>query len=180
MNNIVAFAGSNSSTSINFRLVKYASQQIPEAEIQIFNMINYPFPLYSQDLEKEKGFSNSLAELHSDFKKAKAFIISVNEHNHNLSAYFKNLIDWLSRFDRRFLENKKIFLMSTSPGRGGAVKSRDIAARLLTNVGGEVVSTFSLPSFNHNFSLEENRIINEEYEQLFKEALSLFISKISS
>ena len=94
-------AGSNSSTSINYKLVRYTAGLIDGKEVQLLNMANFPFPLYSEDVEKTKGFSNSLMELRDDIKSAEGLIISVNEHNGSPSAYFKNLIDWLSRLERR-------------------------------------------------------------------------------
>jgi len=60
--------------------------------------------MYSEDYEREKGFSNSLIEFKNDIQDSKGIILSVNEHNSNPSAYFKNLIDWLSRVDRKFID----------------------------------------------------------------------------
>ena len=54
MAKILAFAGSNSSTSINYQLVKYTASLIENHEIQLMNMSNYPFPMYSEDAEKKE------------------------------------------------------------------------------------------------------------------------------
>ena len=117
MATILAFAGSNSSTSINYKLVKYTASLIENHKISRMNMANYPFPMYSEDLEKENGFSNSLVEIMKDIQNSDGLIISVNEHNSNVSAYFKNFLDWLSRLDKQFLNGKKVLLMSNSPGK---------------------------------------------------------------
>ncbi len=106
---ILAFAGSNSSTSINYNFVKYTADLVSGAEVQVLNMANFPFPMYSEDYENSKGFSNSLMELRDDIKNSQGLIISVNEHNSNPSSYFKNLIDWLSRLERNFFEGKQVF-----------------------------------------------------------------------
>ncbi len=116
---ILAFAGSNSSTSINFRLVKLTASLVQDHEVQVLNMANYPFPMFSEDVEKQEGYSNSLVELKHDVQNADGLILSVNEHNGNPSAYFKNVLDWLSRLDRNFLQGTKILLMSTSGGKRG-------------------------------------------------------------
>ncbi|MGB5275310.1 MAG: NAD(P)H-dependent oxidoreductase, partial [Flavobacteriaceae bacterium] len=92
---ILAFAGSNSSTSINHKLVKYTTSLIDGHEVQSINMHHLPFPMYSEDHERENGYTNSLIELRDDILKSDGLIISVNEHNSNPSAFFKNLIDWL-------------------------------------------------------------------------------------
>jgi NAD(P)H-dependent FMN reductase len=120
MANILAFAGSNSSTSINYQLVKHTVSLMENHQIQLINMAKLPFPMYSEDYEKKNGYSNSLVELKNDIGNADGIVLSVSEHNSNPSAFFKNVLDWLSRIDRNFLENTKVLLMSTSPGKGGA------------------------------------------------------------
>ncbi len=177
MATILAFAGSNSTTSINFKLVKYTVNLIDSHSVQLLNMTNFPFPMYSEDHEKKKGFSNSLVELKNDINQAQGLVISVNEHNSNPSAYFKNLIDWLSRLERKFLGDTKIFLMSTSGGKRGGSGSLEVIKNILPRFGAEVVTTFSLPSFYENFDTE-NGITNDAFAKQHKEALSEFLSKI--
>ena len=174
---ILAFAGSNSSTSINYKLVRYTAGLIDGKEVQLLNMANFPFPLYSEDVEKTKGFSNSLMELRDDIKSAEGLIISVNEHNGSPSAYFKNLIDWLSRLERKFLADKKILLMGASPGGRGAVGSIGLVENLLPRFGGEVVAKFSFPSFHSNFDAKKG-IVDEELAGMHHTAIQAFLSKI--
>lgn len=177
MATILAFAGSNSSTSINFELVKYTCSLIQNQNIQLLNMVNFPFPMYSSDYEKEKGFSNSLIELNQDIQRADGLIISVNEHNGGPSAYFKNLTDWLSRLDIKFLAGKKVFLLSTSPGKGGGGNSLALSNTRLTRFGAEVTATFSMPSFNGNFDKEDG-ILDAKLSKAHKTALQDFLAKI--
>lgn len=175
MASFLAFAGSNSSTSINFSLVKYTVSLLAGHDVQVLNMANMPFPLYSEDYEREKGFSNSIIELKADIAAADGLILSVNEHNGNPSAYTKNLIDWLSRLDRKFLTGVKIFLMATSGGKRGAQGSLQVIEALLPRFGGEVVATFSLPSYHENFDLTKG-ITNPDLARAHREALSHFLS----
>ncbi|MBC9797511.1 NADPH-dependent FMN reductase [Sinomicrobium weinanense] len=178
MASILAFAGSNSSTSINYELVKYTADKIKDIPVQQLNMVNFPFPMYSEDLEKEEGFSDSLVALSDDIKKAEGLVISVNEHNGNPSAYFKNLIDWLSRLDRSFMEGKKVLLMSTSTGRGGGGRSLSKVEATLPVFGAEITATFSLPSFNHTFSREEEEITDNELKEAHQKALDEFLKTL--
>jgi len=175
MAHFLAFAGSNSSRSINFALVKYTVSLIEQHEVQLLNMANMPFPLYSEDYEREKGFSNSLVELRDDIRVSDGLILSVNEHNSNPSAYTKNLLDWLSRLDRKFLENTKVFLMAASGGKRGASGSLGIIDALLPRFGAEVVATFSLPLYHENFDPGKG-IINAELAAKHREALDRFLS----
>lgn len=174
---LLAFAGSNSSTSINFELVKNTVSLISDNKIQIMNMANCPFPMYSEDVEKENGYSNSLIELKNDIQKADGLIISVNEHNGNPSAYFKNLIDWLSRLERKFLEGTKILLMSTSRGKRGGMGSLEVVKTIFPRLGGEVVATFSLPSFDENFDHGKG-IIDEELSRNHQNAIEEFLKTL--
>lgn len=177
MSSIIAFAGSNSSSSINFKLVQYTAGLVNGKEVQLLNMANYPFPMYSEDHEKEKGFSNSLVELRNDLMNAKGVIISVNEHNSNPSAYFKNVLDWLSRLERKFLENTEVLLMSTSPGKRGALGSLEIIENLLPRFGANIRATFCLPSFYENFDMEKG-ITDAELAEKHQLALGEFLAAI--
>lgn len=177
MATILAFAGSNSSTSVNYKLVRYTTGLIKEHQVQLLNMANYPFPLYSVDIEKKKGFSNSLVELKNDIQKVDGVIISVNEHNGNPSAYFKNLIDWFSRLDRKFLEDKKVLLMSASPGRGGGTGSLAVIEKLLPRFGATILATFSIPSFNHNFDANSG-ITDNDLATAHEKALRQFLNAL--
>jgi NAD(P)H-dependent FMN reductase len=133
--------------------------------------------MYSEDHEKEHGFSNSLIEIMKDIKNADGIIISVNEHNGNVSAYFKNFLDWLSRLDKNFLDGKKVLLMSTSPGKRGAIGAFEITNNILPRFGASAVMGFSLPSFYDNFD-ESKGITNSELSEAHKNNLNAFLAEI--
>jgi len=177
MASILAFAGSNSSTSINFKLVKHTVSLISGHETQVMNMANCPFPMYSEDHEKEKGYSNSLVELKDDIQKADGLILSVNEHNSNPSAYFKNVIDWLSRLERKFLENNKVLLMSTSGGKRGGSSALEVTKNFLPRFGAEIVTTFSLPSFHENFDVEKG-ILDVDLAAEHQKTIDAFLNSL--
>lgn len=176
MATILAFAGSNSSTSVNFKLVQHTTSMIEGHQIQLLDMTRYPFPMFSEDEEKQKGYSNSLVELKNDIQRANGLILSVNEHNSNPSAYFKNVLDWLSRLERKFLDNTKVLLMSTSPGGRGGVGAVGVTEALLPRFGAEIVSTFSLPSFHQNFG--EGGILDTDMREAHRKALTQFLESL--
>ena len=177
MAKILAFAGSNSSASINYQLVNHTVSLIENHDIQLLNMANYPFPMYSTDLEKKEGFSNSLIELKNDIQKSDALVISVNEHNSNPSAYLKNLLDWLSRLERKFLLDKKVLLMSASMGKRGGIGSLGVVQAMLPRFGADIISTFSLASYGENFSPEEG-ILNKELAETHSQAVRTFLKML--
>jgi len=177
MSYILGFAGRNLSTSINYELVRYTASLINEQELRLLDMAKYPFPMYSEDYEKNNGFSNSLVEFKEDIKKASGIILSVNEHNSNPSAYFKNLIDWLSRVDRDFIREQKVFLMSTSGGKRGAQSSLELSEKLLLRFGAKVTDTFSLPGFKDNFDMDKG-ILDTKLATDHTEKLERFLASI--
>jgi NAD(P)H-dependent FMN reductase len=177
MSYILGFAGSNSSTSINYKLVRYTTSLITQQELRLLNLSNYPFPMYSDDYEKEHGFSNALLALKEDIQKASGIILSVNEHNSNPSAYFKNLVDWLSRLDTDFIREQKVFLMATSGGKRGAQSSMEVSEKLLSRFGALVTDTFSLPSFSNNFEMEKG-ILDAKLASEHSEKVQAFLDAI--
>ena len=178
MNYVLAFAGSNSSISINYKLVKYTSSLLSGTEVRLRDMAEYPFPMYSYDVEKENGYSNSLVEFKNEIINAKGLIIAVSEHNSYPSAYFKNTMDWLSRLDSKFLVDKKILLMSTSTGGRGAIGALEVAEKMITTFQGTVVETFSLPRYGNNFD-ENTGITNADLAKIHSEKVSSFVKAIS-
>lgn len=179
MKKILAFAGSNSSTSINHQLIEFAASQITAHEVKIIRLTDYPLEIFSEDIERERGYSVELRLLKNEIADADALMISVNEHNQSPSAFFKNVLDWLSRLEHKFLKDKKILLMSTSNGKRGAMSSLEIVKTILPRFDGEIVESFSFPSFEKNLSVEEQKINDEVLAMGFKDVLENFQQQIS-
>lgn len=178
MKNILAFAGSNSSTSINHTLVEYVATHMSAHKVKVLRLTSYSMPIYGEDEEKSNGIPGMAMGLNQEISEVDALIISVNEHNGTLSAFFKNIIDWLSRLDRNFLEGKRILLMSTSPGQRGGLSALEYAKNILPRFGGEIIQSFSFPSFYTNFSVEANEVTDETLSLGLSEVLSTFSQQI--
>lgn len=175
MKKILAFAGSNSSTSINVKLLNYVVQKITYHKVKILDLTAHEVPIYSADIEKTKGMPIQSQVLKNIIQEHDALIIAVNEHNSAPSVFFKNHMDWLSRIDHQFLLGKKVLLMSTSPGKRGAKTSleftRDI---ILPRFGAEIVESFSLPSFGENFDEVSQQLTNEVYSLGLSDVITNF------
>ncbi len=178
MKKVVCFAGSNSSKSINHKLVKLAASQITGPAVEVIKLTDYDLPIFSADLEREKGYPLHLKMLNTKIKEADALIISVNEHNRTVSAYFKNTLDWLSRLEYDFLKEKKILLMSTSPGKRGAASALEYAKYVLPRFGGVIIESFSFPSFFENFDEDSQSISNEILALGFTDVLQNFVHQL--
>lgn len=172
MSKILAFAGSNSSASINHRLLTYIKKEhLPD--LHLLDLRSFNIPMYSMDTEKSTGIPQCIKDLLEEIKNADCLLLATSEHNGSYTSYFKSTIDWLSRYDKEFIKGRKVFISGTSPGRGGAQGSIELSKRLLERLGAEVVETFSLPSFEHVF---ENGKLIEEHELRLKE----FVTRVNS
>jgi NAD(P)H-dependent FMN reductase len=178
MKPIFAFCGSNSSNSINKQLLDFTISQISDREVSTLDLTEYNLPIYSIDVEKASGIPEAANDIYAIINAFDALIIAVNEHNWNVSTFFKNIIDWLSRINSKFLEDKKLFILSTSPGRGGADRASQYVVERFPKFGAVISSRFSLKSFNHSFSVEKG-IYDEAQNLIFKAALQTYLNAIS-
>lgn len=176
MKKICVFAGSNSSTSINKRLVVYASEQLKNVSVSTIDLTNFPLPMYSEDHEREKGFPEALSNLLEQLHQTDAVLLSVNEHNGTVSAFFKNILDWLSRIEYKFLNEKKILLLSTSPGKRGGLSALEYIQGVLPRFGASEIITFRLPSFHENF--KDGEISDATLKSELIEKIALFESNL--
>ena len=177
MSFILAMAGSNSSTSINFQLVKFTVKLIDTPETDLLELAKTEFPMYRADLEKARGIPNEIKRLQTQIEDSSGIILSVNEHNGNPSAFFKNILDWLSRSERRFFADRPVLLMSASGGRRGASSSRGVVEQMIPRFGGRVVATFSLPGYYENFD-PDSGIKEPGLAEEHKGALKTFLSEL--
>lgn len=168
---ILAFAGSNSSTSINKKLVKYTVDKLAVSDIEILDLNDFEMPIYSSDREKSDGLPKLAYDFAKKIDMADFLLISLAEHNGNYSAAFKNLMDWVSRIpERKIFGEKPMFLMATSPGKRGGASVLEIASKRFPFDGATLVDTLSLPFFYEFFDAEKG-ITNEEKAKELKEKL---------
>lgn len=174
MKKILVFAGSNSSTSINQILAKYASTLLKENEVTVIELKDFPAPIFSEDLEKSDGHPETLKKLNELFKSHDGFIISLPEYNSSITPVFKNTVDWISRIERPTFKNKPVLLLSTSAGQRGAMTNLANVESLMPRWGGKVTGTYSLPNFNDNMDKVSGKMTNKEEIGKLKELVKNF------
>lgn len=179
MKKILAFAGSNSSTSINVQLVKHASTHIKHSAVEFIDLRDYDTPIYSADLEKA-GIPKSITALIEKLKAADGYIIGTPEHNGSLTAFLKNILDWMSRVEREFFGHKPVVLLSTSGGKGGGSSSLQELTNKMKYFAGEVVGKFSLGSFYESFDQEKSVIVNSVDHEHVVNLMDQLDTKISN
>lgn len=180
MKRILAFAGSNSKVSINQQLVAAIAAQVDGIETKVIHLTDFKIPMYTIDVENESGIPVDVQLLKNEIAKSDGLIISVNEHNGTVSAYFKNILDWLSRADRNYLEGKKLLLTSTSPGARGAKTALEYAKMSLPRFGGQIVESFSFPSFQENFDIAQGTISNPTLQLGIDEVVASFVQEVNT
>ena len=169
---IIAFAASNSSTSINQQLIRYAAKTLPSAEVEILDLNDYEMPIFSEDREKDTGHPELAHQFHQKIKEADGLIISFAEHNGYYSSAYKNIFDWVSRIEMKVYQNTKTVMLATSPGPGGAARVLEVATSSADHFAADVTASLSIPNFYQNFDSEKQEFINPELKQLFEQAIN--------
>lgn len=170
---ILAFGASSSINSINKKLATLAVNQLENCTSTVIDLNDFEMPIYSIDKENENGIHPLAIEFKAQLDKADAFIISFAEHNGNLTAAYKNIYDWCSRIDGDLWQNKPMFLLATSPGGRGAKEALNIALKAYSHSNSNTITSFSLPKFNDNFTVDKG-IIDSELKKAFYIQLNLF------
>lgn len=176
MKNIIAFAGSNSKNSINKQLAGYAAGLVENASVNILDLNDFELPLYGIDYEIAHGIPDDAQKFLDTIKSSDGIVLSLAEHNGAYATVFKNIFDWMSRIDGKLWSDKPMLLMATSPGARGGATVLEIAKGRFPYMGGNIVSEFSLPSFNDNFS--DGKLVNEVLNNQLKEAVSVLKSNL--
>ena len=149
MKNIIAFAGSDSKTSINKQLAKYAASLLSNVRKDVLDLNDYVLPLYSINYEIDHGIPDIAKEFLDKIKSSDGIILSLAEHNGAYASVFKNLFDWMSRIDGKLWSDVPMLLMATSPGGRGGSSVLEIAKGRFPYMGGNIITDFSFPVFQY-------------------------------
>jgi NAD(P)H-dependent FMN reductase len=169
---IIAFAGSSSQNSINKKLASYAAHLFENATVEVLDLNDYEMPIYSSDREKESGVPQKAVAFFTKISEADIIVLSLAEHNGAYATAFKNIFDWVSRYNNKFFQQKPLLLLATSPGPRGGMTVLEIAKERFPRHDAQLMGTFSLPSFNDNF--QEGKISNALLNTQLKEIIASF------
>lgn len=155
MSNILLFNASNSSLSIHKIVLDNIAKFLTGNNISFASTIDFNIPMFSEDIEMELGYPNEVKRFVSMLHSNDIIILSCPEHNGSVPASFKNLYDWGTRWARvnnqTLFEERKIFLVSTSPGSRGGISALTYMRNLVPFHGGNVIASHSIPNFHENF-----------------------------
>lgn len=155
---LLAFAGSNSKTSINRQLAAYAASLFKNYEVEVLSVIDFPVPLFSVDIEREIGSPPAVEQFIRKISESDFIVLSLAENNSSFNAGFKNLFDWVSRKGKKVFAGKPMLLMATSDGKRGGGNVLEHAEKMLPHYGADIKAVFSLPLFYENFKEGEGII----------------------
>jgi len=170
----IAFVGSNSSKSINKQLTL---SLLKNQEVEFIDIQNWNVPMYSEDAQIKDGFPELINHLANQISTASNIIISVNEHNSDVSAFMKNILDWLSRHTKKIFTDKIVLVLSTSNGQRGGLSANEFTVGFCTRNGAVNVESVTFPSFSQYFDSEKQEISDNDKKTEFENLISNFIKK---
>lgn len=107
--NIVVFAASNSTDSINKRLALHAAKILQDefkadVELEVLDLNDYEMPIYSPEREA-LGIPQRAQDFYDTLGASDGVIISLAEYNGSYTAAFKNIFDWSSRVKMKIFQD---------------------------------------------------------------------------
>ena len=164
---ILVFAGSTRSGALSIKLAAAAAKEIAlaDAAVTTISLADYPLPMFSGDLEDEKGVPDNATKLARLIAANQGVFVSTPEYNHSLPPLLTNTLAWVSRIKHTgtIPYRHKIYAMGgSSDGRfGGARAIIELRKVLAASLGGIVIpSRVEVPMAQHAFD-EAGELIDE-------------------
>ena len=174
---VIAFAGSNSETSVNKKLIQFAATYFENDEVEVLDLNDYEMPIYKPEREAA-GIPQLALNFAAKIDSSDLILMSLAEYNSTYTAAFKNIFDWISRVkDRKHFGEKPMFLMSAAPGPGGGKNVTEAFLQRAPFSGTTVLENFILPKFKDNFE-EGKGIINPELRVEFEQKIESVKSQV--
>lgn len=138
MTKIAVVVGSLSRQSINRNVADEIIKNAP-ADVEIIPIQIHDLPLYTQDLDAME--IPAYESVRTQLAQADAVLIVSPEHNRSIPAAVKNLLDIGSRpYGKSVWANKKVAVVTASPGSYGGINAGLHLRQILQAVGSHVLS----------------------------------------
>jgi chromate reductase len=183
---LFSFSGSVRKKSYNTQLAQLASRlaRAEGVEVQDLNLADYPLPIFSEDLESEKGSPEGLAKLKEMFMTSSGFILSSPEYNGSLSPLLKNTIDWLSRPYQgknglACFQGKIMLMLAASPGRLGGLRGMLQLRTIMSGIGTLVLpQDFALANAHEAFA-SDGSLKDTKQQETLKSAVGQWVRTVT-
>lgn len=164
---LLAFAASNSRSSINRTLVEYTLGLFRkefgfDMDVEILDLNAYEMPIYSIDRERENGVPNRAKDFFQKIGDADAVIVSFAEHNGTTTAAWKNLFDWMSRIDTGVWQERPMMIMAATPGARAGAGVLQHQTSLAPHFGGRVTAAVGVGRWQDTFDNSTGALTNAE------------------
>ena len=179
---ILCFAATNSTQSINERLVGHAAKVLQDelgtpVEIEIIDLNDYEMPIYSPEREAE-GIPQLAQDFYDKIGACDGLIMSFAEYNGTYTAAFKNIFDWSSRIRMQIFQHKPALVMATSKGGRGGQNVLEAVTNGFPHFGANITSSFNFGPFAEHFDGQTDRLKTPELARDLREALLAFAAAL--
>jgi NAD(P)H-dependent FMN reductase len=180
---ILVFPGSNRSGSINARLAAVVAKELAltGADVTRISLADYALPLFSEDLEREKGIPENAFKLARLFASHHGIVIVTPEYNSSLPPLLKNTLDWISRVSKDGgkpllpYRGNVFALAASSPGGLGGIRVLPHLRDILVSIGAQVITEqLALGNAGKAYDEGEN-LLGEQPQALLKGLCSSLI-----
>jgi NAD(P)H-dependent FMN reductase len=178
MTRILLIGGSLRRDSLNTRLLKHLAGRLrPRCTVDLLLPRDVELPLFDQDLEGDGAVMDRVAALHRRISEHDGFIVATPEYNGQMTAYLKNLVDWVSRlayvrsgFAPPFCDSP-VLLCSASTGSSGGSVAIPHARALFGYVGASVLGdTVCVPFADQAWNAQLGFLFDDALEQRIDQA----------
>jgi NAD(P)H-dependent FMN reductase len=178
---ILAFAASNSRSSINRVLIEHAtarltSDVLPGAEIEILDIDDFEMPIYSIDRENEEGIPTSARAFFDAIGVADAVLVSFAEHNGSVTAPWKNVFDWMSRIEMKLWQGKPLVMLAASPGPSAGAGVLGSQEMLAPRFGADSRGVLGVGKWPEAWDAERRELTNADDRAALDAALSSLVT----
>lgn len=181
MAKLLAFAASLREDSLNRRLLELEIRIAKKAgaEVKTLDLNDFALPLYNQEIQDNDGFPAAADEFKELLEDYDGFILAQPEYNYGTPGFFKNLIDWQSRYRPQPFRGLHGFLSSASPSLVGGNRGLWDTVQPLLLLGVHVYpNLFSLSRANMAFN-EAGTLQDAELQARLAEAITSFIEHVT-
>ena len=143
---VLGISGSNRAESFNSRLLNLVALKSEPLGLStnIIEAASFGLEFYSAELEEKDGLPAAAVSLKRAFKSVDAVLFATPEYNGFPPSILKNMLDWVSRRGEdeqspcEVFSNKLVWVISTSPGKGGGARAQKFLATQLEYLGANV------------------------------------------
>lgn len=178
----LVFSASLRSGSLNTKLAKLAVKVIEKhgGTVDFADMAEFDCPTFNQDLEVDGYHPEGAKAFRERILANDAMIVSSPEYNGSMPGYFKNVIDWTSRFRPQPFHQHHALLMSASPSMAGGNRGLWALRVPFEHLGTRVYpDMFSLATAHEAFH-EDGSLNDKTLAKRFEDNLVAFMNLVEA